>query len=375
MNIVIDTRWIFPQLSGIGRYTQELVRALLAIDTTNQYILLHDNPEVMERLGMEWDLASHSNARQEQVPYGLFSLKNQLSLGRQLKAWQCDVFHSPNYMIPLRPFPMNRTGSLACVVTMHDLIPLLFKDHAPRSKKARLFFIYQWLMNQVAHRADAVLAVSESSRQDILKQFGLPESQVHTVYNGLGQQFVPIEEPKNSMILYVGRLDPYKNVPLLVKAFAELGHRMPELRLELVSEPDPRYPEAEALIADAGLNDRVTWHKGLSDDALVKTYQRAAVTVLPSRYEGFGLPVAESMACGTPVICSRNSSLPEVGGDAALYIQSEDPFELAARLEQVLTNEETARRMREQGLEQARQFTWSRCAQETLRVYTTLRRA
>ncbi|MCZ7593141.1 MAG: glycosyltransferase [Kiritimatiellae bacterium] len=138
MNICIDARWIFPKLSGIGLYTQELIRALVRVDTENNYTLLFNDPAVLTRTEMLTGAERSPRFRSRLIPYGLFTLRNQFALPRWLKREGFDLYHSTNYMMPL-----PRPGHVRRVVTIHDLIPLLFPDHAPRSKKTRLFPLYK----------------------------------------------------------------------------------------------------------------------------------------------------------------------------------------------------------------------------------------
>lgn len=366
MRICIDTRWIFPELSGIGLYTQELLRALAEIDRENDYILLFDNPRVRDRtLALIGD--SGFRFQVSVLRYGLFSVANQLRLPRLLQKLGVEVYHSTNYMMPLLwPCRAKR------VVTIHDLIPLLFPDHAPKAKKARLFPLYKGLMRQVARRADLVIAVSESTKRDLVQTLDVPADRIAVTLEGVTPEHVPsAHRPPSTVrrILFVGRRDPYKNLPLLVEAFSHLASRISHLRLRVVGPDDPRYPEARAQASALGLNDRVDWVGYASDQDLLAEYQQADVFVLPSTYEGFGLTVLEAMACGAPVVCSRVSSLPEVVGEAGLLVTPGDPTALSEAVEQVLANPALAADLRARGLQRAAQFTWERCARATLAAY------
>ena len=171
-------------------------------------------------------------------------------------------------------------------------------------------------------------------------------------------------------MLYVGRCDPYKNVPGLVEAFARLVREGGvKARLRIVGSPDARYPEAGETARRLGVADRVEWSGYLDEEGLLKAYQEADVLALLSRYEGFGLPVLEAMACGTPVVCSNAASLPEVAGTAARLVEPEDVAGAAAALREVLANPETAARLRAAGLEQAQKFSWRAATDAVLRLY------
>jgi alpha-1,3-rhamnosyl/mannosyltransferase len=377
MNIMIDARWIFPEVSGIGQHTRLLIRGLQELGTGHEMELLFESEERAEEvkagLASDWP---HSV-----VPYGLFSLQNQLSLARWLRAKKVEVYHSTNYMMPLAGFRRHRRGPVRAVVTIHDLIPMVYRDHAPKSKKSRLYPVFARLMKEVAARSDRIITVSHSSREDVCELLGLPEKfqeKVKVVYNGLDPAFfepheVPRHEPPE--ILYVGRLDPYKNVPQLVGAFAEALRDLPAgTRLRIIGPPDERYPEALALARQQDLLPRMDWEGHVDDATLVNAYRRASVVVLPSEYEGFGLPVAEAMACGTPVICSDSSSLPEVAGEAAKTVPAGNLFALKNALIKVLNNPKLQEDMVQKGHQQAAQFTMRRMAEETLKVYEEVRR-
>ncbi len=376
MRIAIDARWIFEELSGIGQYTTELIKHLAKIDRDNEYILLFDQPWLMDRTAQTSQYNTAPNVEARLVNCGALSLKNQLLGSRVLEPLRADVFHSPNYMIPLRAFPVAKPHQPKCVVTLHDVIPLVFPDHAPRSKKRRLFPIYKRVMYEVGQRADAILTVSESSRNDVIQHLHIdPERRqnVRVVYNGVSDTYKPpfqLPDRRTKTILFVGRMDPYKNVVALIEAFARIRtDDLEKVRLKIIGPTETRYPEAPARAAELGLDDAIDWMGYAQNDDILRAYQEADLFVLPSRYEGFGLPVLEAMACGIPVICSNTSSLPEVAGEAAIQVGPDDIQGLADAIANVLRDPVLANRMRDRGLEQAKKFSWRKCAEETLAVY------
>ena len=382
MRIAIDARWIFRELSGVGTYTRELVRHLGRIDTTNHYTLFFQHEDLCQQFWPQMELEGLTNFEPCFVSSGVFSPRSQLQLPFLLKRLGIDVYHSPNYMIPLLAFPRRQGGRPRCVCTIHDVIPLVFPDHAPRSRKSRVYPLYRWLMKEIGRRSDSIITVSEASRRDILTHLGIPrerEKAVHRVYNGVASGFAtptprPTRGPSEArQLLYVGRFDPYKNVSTLVEAFAEARTRTPfPLHLRIVGAPDPRYPEVETLVRARGLADDVTWTGYLSDDALRATYQASDLMVHPSRYEGFGLQILEAMAASVPVLCSNAASLPEVGGDAAAYFDPNETAALADLIVSVITDEARLAAMAVRGLEQTRRFTWDDCATQTLAIYRDL---
>lgn len=363
MKVCIDARWIEDKPSGIGVHTRQLIEGMRTVSAGGLELALL----VQEGLShQEKDTSLLGDWEVIPVPYGCFSPRGQLNLKPLLRTHGVNLFHSTNYMMPLAGGRAPRV-----VVTVHDLIPLLFRDHAPRSKKSRLFPVYRKLMREIGKRADAIITVSESSKQDVIEHLQARPNRVHAIYNGVHPRYQPGGDPSEApFILYVGRRDPYKHLPELVNAFAVASERLPEsLRLRVIGPSDARYPEAEEGAAAVGLASRVDWLGSVSNDVLLRSYQQASVLVLASDYEGFGLPVVEAMACETPVICANRSSLPEVGGEAAFYVEPGDVEGLARSLIQVLDPAADWSSRLQVGRDHAASFTVERMARETLALY------
>ena len=383
MKIGIDARWIFKELSGIGSYTRELIRHLARLERTHKFVIYFSDPVLRDRTVAETDLGHAPNFSTCLLPFGLFSIRNQLRLPGLLTEAALDVFHSTNYMIPLRAFPRGRSGRIRCVTTIHDLIPLMFPAYAPRAWKRRLFPLYRWLMHEVARRSDLVITDSRSARDDVVRHLHLRPERVLAIPLGVLPKFQPPARTDTGVtgwtpgsarakqtILWVGRADPYKNLVGLIEAFAALRkqYQLP-VELRIVGPKDRRYPEASRRAAGLGIAAAVTWLGYLPDDCLLSEYQHADVFVQPSWYEGFGLPVLEAFACGTPVICSNKGSLPEVADGAALIVQPQDMIGLTEAMRRVLTDLRLARDMSARGLRQARKFSWEATARMTLAAY------
>ncbi|MDZ4199714.1 MAG: glycosyltransferase family 1 protein [Kiritimatiellia bacterium] len=320
IKVVLDARWIPPQLSGIGLYTTELIRALAAEAGEFQIVLLFHRDDMRRRV-MEETGAD----RVEWMSYQLLRWSaehpvSQLALPGLLRKLNARIYHSPNYLIPLAAFHSGRSGPIRCVATLHDLIPLRFPEYTPRALKTRFRWIFREVLNACVTRMDLVLAPSVATQRDLQDCLGLSPNRIRVTPEASGPQFSPDPAcPREPMeILYVGRSDPYKNITGLIEALILLRQEGLPARLRILGEPDPRYPEARNRSAAAGLGDAVRWDGYASGAELVAAYRRAAVFVQPSRMEGFGLPVLEAMGCGTPVACSNRGSLPEVAGDAAL---------------------------------------------------------
>jgi glycosyltransferase involved in cell wall biosynthesis len=375
MKIGIDARWIFPHISGIGTYTQELIRGLAEVDRQNEYVLFFDDKARIQKIAEHVRLDRAPNFKTHLLSFGVFSPLGQIYLPKIIRTLGLDIFHSPNYMMPLMAFPRRRPGRTRCVVTIHDLIPLLFPQFTPRALKTRLYPIYKRLMVEVGARADAIVTVSETSRRDVIEHLGIPAARhgsVIAVPNGVASEYVPGERRRGTdkQILYVGRFDPYKNVAGVIDAFAKVRERSKTpVRLRIIGPADARYPEAPARARQLGVDSFIAWDGYISDEGLIKAYQHADVFVLLSLYEGFGLTVLEAMACGTPVVCSIRSSLPEVAGSAALMVDPGDPVQAADAIVRVLEDAKLAAELREKGVRQAAKFTWTRTATMTLKAY------
>ena len=377
IKVAVDARWIFEKMSGVGRVTKNLILHLPQVDDRNRYVFIFDDERRMKRVAKECGLAEFSNVETVAVPYGIFSLKNQLKLPRLLKKLDVDVFHSTNFMIPLRRCRPKM------IVTIHDLIPLLFPQYTPRSKKRRFFFLYKLIMKRIVRLADIIVADSENTRQDVIRNFAFPSAdKTRVVHCGIARKYFDRAEEREpaylrerygiegDIIIAAGRADPYKNTLGLVKAFV-IVLREKELRphLVIVGEEDERYPEVRDYVEENGLSEHVTFTGYLDEGDLVRAYASADVMVHPSMYEGFGLPALESMAAGTPVISSNAGSLPEVLGDAAVFVEPADEKGMAAAMTDLLTQPEKRRKMAERGREWARRYKWEDAARKTVQIY------
>ena len=373
--IAIDARWVFRELSGIGRYTLELLKQLGQIGGAFEYLVLVRDGERRAFVEREAGLAGKSNFGFAELPYGPFSVRGQFAAARLLRERGIGVYHSTNFMVPLPAFPRRKPHATFCVCNVHDLIPLVHPEFTPKALKTRLFPVYKGLMHEIARRTDAVVTGSGSAKRDIVRWLGIPEERIAVAPDGVDARYAPgggkpSERGGPKTVLYVGRCDPYKNVPGLVEAFARLVRDGGvDARLRIVGSPDARYPEAGEAARRRGVEDRVEWAGYLDEAGLLRAYQDADVLALLSKYEGFGLPVLEAMACGTPVVCSNAASLPEVAGDAAIQVAPDDAAGAAAALERILSDPAEAARLRAAGLAQAKRFSWRAAAEAVLRVY------
>ncbi len=375
IRIAIDARWVFPELSGIGRYTLELLRQLREIGGEFGYVVIVRDRERRDFLEREAGLAEAEGFEFSLLPHGVFSPAGQFAAASLLRRHGVRVYHSTNFMIPLPAFSRRRPHDIRCICNIHDLIPLVHPEFTPRALKTRFGLLYRWLMREIARRVDAVATGSESARRDIERLLGIAPERIVVAPDGVDARYVPGGDKPSRRgapptVLYVGRRDPYKNLAGLVEAFARLVRdEGVDARLRIVGPEDDRYPEAWQVARRLGVADRIEWTGYLDDAGLVRAYQEADVLALLSRYEGFGLPVLEAMACGTPVVCSHAASLPEVAGRAARLVDPLDIAGAAAALREVLTQPAESERLRTAGLEHARRFSWQVTAESVLQMY------
>jgi glycosyltransferase involved in cell wall biosynthesis len=355
--------------TGIGKYIRNLVENLAKLDRANRYILFGKASDAeickLEEKNFHW----------QAVNLPLFSVKEQLLLPGEIQKKRLDIFHTPHFNLPLFS-PVKR------VVTIHDLIPLIF----PRlyaSPPARTY--YRFMNAQVARRTTKVITDSENTRRDFLKFFRLPKERIEVIYGTLSERFRPVSDSKSleevkkkygigkKFLLSVGPHRPHKNLVMLVKVMALLKERGEiDIQLVITGKKEGRFPQVEDVIGELNLRKEVLTLGSVSDEELVYLYNGASVFLFPSLYEGFGFPPLEAMACGTPVISSYISSLSEVLGSAALLANPYDSREWAGKIREILASRDLKKSLRKKGLEKAKEFSSLASARATLRVYESL---
>lgn len=362
MQIAIDARVIhFP---GIGRYIRNLIAGLAALGTGDRFTLYLAWEE--QRDALPAGLGDRFRVRM--LP-GTFSVREQWVVPRAAAADRIELFHTPHYVVPLfLPCP--------CVATLHDLT---YYRH-PASLRSLPAQSYYRLMHRVGHRRVArVICNSNATARDLRQILKIPEQKLQTIYMGIDPSFRPAPPARvatlkermglGEFILYVGTKKRFKNVPTLLRAFRMVLAEYPALHLVLGGRGGIEDPEIPQLLSDAALARRVRILEPLPDEEMSVLYSAARVFVLPSRNEGFGFPLVEAMACGTPCICADAASLPEVAGDAALLFPPEDPAALAGALRRVLGDPALAAELAARGRQRAGMFDWRRVAERTYQVY------
>ncbi|MBI5653196.1 MAG: glycosyltransferase family 4 protein [Chloroflexi bacterium] len=379
MKIGIDARFLtHPQKGGFKTYTENLIGALAEVDSENAYVLYLDRePDADARLPQQ------SNFSTRIVP-GNFPVigmpwREQIDLARQVARDRLDLFHAPSLSAPLFP-------PCPLVVTLHDMIwffPDRFRHHQSWSAHRQMMeWYYRLVPAYAARHAAAILTVSHIAKTSILEHLNVDAARIFVTHEAAGKMFQQIDDRRAiemararhhlpaEFILAIGSADPRKNLETLVRAYAQLPAELQaRLRLVIVWTGSVHLAELPRQIHALGLTARVQFLENISDADLVLLYNAATVFVFPSLCEGFGLPVLEAMACGTPVIAANNSSLPEVAGDAACLIAAEDVPGFARAITQVLSDASARAHWIAKGLARAASFSWTKCARLTLAGY------
>jgi alpha-1,3-rhamnosyl/mannosyltransferase len=366
---VVDARTATRRFPGIGRYVVNLVQALEPLLDADEQLAVLTGPAVAsdalvtlatgpQTLHIETKSSPFDLSQQWQVPQAL----RRLPGGRSGL-----LYHSPYYLLPYRP-------GAPTVLTFHDLIPLRYPGYV--SPRARLLFRATTAL--ALRTAHTIVAVSEAARRDLLTAFGVAPAKVVTVHEAADPRFRPQPSEEKARVrevyglpdqyfLYVGINKPHKNLAALITAYGGLAGSKPAL---VIAGPwDERYPEPRELAVRLGMGGAVHFLGSVAEADLPGLYAAAMAFVFPSRYEGFGLPVLEAMACGTPVACTAVSSLPEVAGAAALYFAPDDSLALTALLGRLRDDAALRADLQVRGLAQAARFYWPLTAQRTLEVY------
>lgn len=387
MRIGIDARTILnPEKSegiGAGHYTYQLLRHLLEEDAKNEYVFFFDY-RVREK---DIKKFSKKNAKVRFYPFSdykkyLPGAYNEI-LGRATLAKEnLGILHSTS---PLSRIPLGYSGK--CVTTFHNLGIWAQPDSYSALRRAK----EQAVIRYMAKKSDRIIAVSNSIKNDMKRLFDTDEKKVSVVYGGVDKRFFEIPETtgakmlarfgiKKPYILYLGTLSPVNNITRLLEAFAAFKksylrkYKKDVLPYQLVLAGKRGWlsQEYRQVIKDMGLTKDLIFTGYIIGDELVPLFRNAEFFVMPSLYEGFGSTVLEAFATETPVIASRVSSLPEIAGDAAYFVDPVNAQEIADAMMQFSENPEMRAEYRKRGLEQAKKYSWKKTAQETIKVYNEL---
>lgn len=355
-----DPKTDLPRRVGSGEYCFQLLLNLNKIDKKNSYIIyLPQSPTS--------DLPEESSRWHYKIvkPWKMWTLLG-LSLEFLLRRSKPDVFFSPTHYLPIFS-PLKSTISILDISYIR--YPELFR-------KSDLNHLTKWTRYSVG-KAKRVFTISQASKDDIIEEYGISRDRVVVTYPGI-KQVTSDKRQETSMkdwkekygiegqyILFVGTLQPRKNISRLIEAFSRLKN---DIKLVIVGNKGWLYEEILGAPKKFNIEDRVKFLDFVPDEDLPSFYKNAVCFVLPSLYEGFGLPVLEAMKYGCPVITSNVSSLPEAGGDAALYVDPLDAEDIKKNLELIIQNSELRKELIKKGYEQVKKFSWEKTARETLKA-------
>jgi glycosyltransferase involved in cell wall biosynthesis len=375
VGVGFDLRLISRDEGGIRSHALNLFRALVLQSSEFRLTGIVDSQHGAELVTTH--LRGIAGWRLVTVPYGPYSPQSQFLLPRLARQQGFGIIHFPDF------WGMLRRTELKTVIIVHDLIPFTHPELCSRSLKVRFHGAYRAILRQALRVADAVTVVSQTTRKDMCRDFPGVADRLTVIHSGIEDIFFapaggrPLNANRWSglshpFVMFVGRRVPNKNVVPLIRAIDVLRRRGRPATLLLVGPGDKRYREPEDAVASLSLADRVHFAGFVATEELKNLYHAADVFVFPSSYEGFGAPPAEAMASGTPVVTSARSSLPEVVGDAAVFVEPESPESIADGIQRLLDDPDLRAKLIARGRERARQFTWSSAAEKVLEVYRRL---
>ncbi|MCL5962025.1 MAG: glycosyltransferase family 4 protein [Chloroflexi bacterium] len=371
MRAAIDARLIHYQKAGIGVYVSRLLQEFEDVADSSEFAVLLSRKD-------ESSAATQNHFRKVRLWTPCHHRFEQIGLPIELLRQGIDLLHSPDFIPPF----VRRCKS---VITIHDLAFLLYPQILTLGSRR-----YYSQVFRAARSADAIIAVSNSTKRDIVERLGVPETKVFVVHHGVDRMFRPlkelrrVEEPLRRLgvtvpfVLFVGTLEPRKNLVTFLDAFAQVlsaraqsaeEHGASVMKLVVAGSKGWLCDDVFSRVRSLGLSDRVIFTGQVEAEDLVALYNGATLLVQPSVYEGFGFPPLEAMACGTPCVVSNTSSLPEVVGEAAVKVSPLDVQGWTLAMLRLLSSREERDDLVSRGLERSRQFTWSAAAMKTLEVY------
>ena len=379
MRIGIDITSAITQGGGIGRYTRELVHALTAVDQANEYRFFSANIKaespVQNSIPQGENCSYHPAPLNERWLYRVW-YRAQLPIPVQWVVGKLDLFHSPDFVLP------PTSGNIPTLLTVHDISFAFFPDVYPE----KLVSYLNQVVPRSVKKATHILADSQATKDDLIEVWNTPSDKITVLYSGADERFQPVTDAAKitavrqkynlgdtPYILSVGTVQPRKNYQMLIRAFAPIAKTHPH-NLIISGGKGWLYDEMMAEIERQGLNGRVHFIGFVDDADLPTLYSDATLYVMPSIYEGFGIPVLEAMGCGVPVISSNASSLPEVAGDTAVLIPPDDQAAWTTAIQELLDNPAKRDTLKKGGFAQAQTFSWQKSAQQLIGIYENLLR-
>lgn len=366
MKIVLDFRIFGPQRGGLGRYNEKLLINLASLDLVNEYVVLFYDDQTKISLPKNFQIKI--------VKYRWYSLAEQIFLPFILYRLKPDLVHFPHFNVPI----LYR-GKY--IITIHDLIMSRFPS-IRTSTLGRVAFIikrlaYNLTIKNAVQKAEKIIAVSEFTKQDIIKYFNLSEERakgISVIYEGVSAsamgQSSTVQLP-DKFFLYVGVAFPHKNLEFLVDSFAEFAKFYPEYYLVLVGSRNYFYNQLENYIKlnHSDIQTKIIYKGFVPDSELGAYFAKAQAFIFPSLYEGFGLPPLEAMHLGTAVLASRSSCLPEILQDSALFFDPENKQDLVNKLEIIIKNKELKNKLISCGQDLVKKYSWDEMARKIMKIY------
>ena len=372
MRIGIDMRMAGTG-EGIGRYIAEVAKGLTTIDKKNQYVLVFADSKTAENFTSQLPRGRVADFESEVVASKYYSWAEQTKFIKELRTLKLDLVHFPNFNVPIF-YP----GKF--VITVHDII----HHYYPGKKKSRFFHrqAYKATIWTAVKRASRIIAVSEATKGDLIREFNIPDERVEVIYEGISASFFEHHDNMNDIqilqkysitkpyILTVGVWRQYKNLPNLARAFDILREKYGrDYQLVLAGKIDAFYPEIEAEVHKIKNHAEIRSPGFVAEGDLPVLYRNAKVFVLPSLIEGFGLTAVEAQAARTPVCASDIPVLREILGTGAVYFDPKNPSDMADKMNLVLLNQSKIARLVDAGEKNAGKYSWSTAAEQTLEVY------
>ncbi len=371
MRIGIDIRDITD--FGVGTYIRNIVRSMLRLDHENEFFLIGDPDRVREigELPPNFHPVAFGGDENSATTY--------LKFRQVLRQHACDLVHIPHLISVPQYLPCPY------IITVHDLLDYMYRSHNGSAMRRAVHF---YCTKRVLSRAARIFAVSNFTKKDVERLFGIPGDAVQVVYNAIDERFrrghtgeadrqfiAERYQVSYPFILYTGRISPHKNVVRIIEAFSALKaelqkeDRFTDLKLIIIGDEISSHPDLRRTVVRSGVENEVRFLGFVPIDVLRIFYDTAKVFIFPSLYEGFGLPPLEAMAHGTPVVTSNTSSLPEVVGSAAVLVNPENIFDIMRALHRVLVDQSLRERLKQRGYEQAARYSWDASVQRILQAY------
>lgn len=356
--IGFDVRLTYYRQGGIAEYMRQLTQAMAALPSSDAFYLLH-------HFRAQETLAPAPHFHRVNVHTPCHHRLESLALGLELLPHRLDLLHSPDFIPP-------RFGAKKYIITIHDLAFLLYEN----IQTADSLRYYAGQIQRAVTQADHIIAVSQTTKNDLVRLLGVLPEKISVTWEGLHSDFNVIDKKQNSYdsygdyLLFVGTIEPRKNIPNLLEGYAILKGRVKKLpRLLLAGQKGWLADSSFEAVRHWNLENDVVWLDKVTFQELPALYRDAKLLVYPSLYEGFGFPPLEAMACGTPVMTSDRGALKEISGEAALYIDPDNSVSIADGIQQLLEDTSLYEALRAKGLRHVQQFTWESTARQTFAIY------